>query len=196
MAVALLKNLGVDPAIVDALIKSYGNNLEGLEISKDERDLKLILKNVDESENQPHVFVIHNFFTGLPSANQETQPVSPIETYKCRDIIEFFDEPHGEGENIRINGTLLKLGEVLYVLLHALAEAAQTAELGWVYIQDLKDQGIIATDGYQPFSRLRHALGGYLIRKNPQDLIESNGRKQYRISVDPRNIHFIKRDKK
>jgi hypothetical protein len=35
---------------------------------------------------------------------------------------------------------------------------------------------------------LRSILAGYLLEKNPHDVIESNGRKQYRLAIDPVNV--------
>lgn len=195
MAVALLKNLGVDQMIIQALVKSYGKNLQGLEIAKDDNDLKLVVKNAGSPEQNTHILTISRFFS--ESANKVAEPESAYgyKSYKCRDRIEFLESDGSDAENVRINGAGLKLSDALYSLLFHLAETAMDSENGWVYIQDLKGKGIIPSDGYQPFSRLRTALAGYLLEKNPHDVIESNGRKQYRLSIDPANI-FIPEGKK
>jgi len=188
MAVALLKNLGVDQVIIQALVKSYGKDLQGLEIAKDDNDLKLVVKNAGSPERNTHILTISRFFSESASRIAEPDPVDGYKCYKCRDRLEFLESDGSDTENVRVNGAGLKLSDALYNLLFHLAETARDSENGWVYIQDLKEKGIIPSDGYQPFSRLRMALAGYLLEKNPHDVIESNGRKQYRLSVDPDNI--------
>lgn len=188
MAVALLKNLGVDQVIIQALVKSYGKDLQGLEIAKDDNDLKLVVKNAGGPERNTHILTISRFFSESTGRVVEPEPLYGYKSYKCRDRIEFLESDGSDAENVRINGTGLKLSDALYNLLHHLAEVAIESENGWVYIQDLKEQGIIPSDGYQPFSRLRSILAGYLLEKNPHDVIESNGRKQYRLAIDPANI--------
>jgi len=189
MDTALLRNLGVNEKIIQAIQKSYGDNLEDLEILQDKADLKLVLKRHQAPNNKAHVVTIHDFFEKKSfSQIAESEVEYHVEKYKCKDTIAFF--PHAlPGEpNVSINGDKLMLADALYKLLYHLGHEMKQTETGWVYIQDLQSNGIIHSDGYQPFSRLRSALGGYLLKKNPKDLIESNGRKQYRISINPKNI--------
>ena len=185
MAVALLRNLGVDQTIIEALVKSYGAELQGLEISKEDVDLKLIVKDPDKEERTSHVLTLSKFFgeRALKVAEE-----GAVYRRQCRDRFEFLTNDGSDKENLCVNGVGMKLSDSLYSLFLCLAHAVQDTENGWVYIQDLKEKGIIPSDGYQPFSRLRMALAGYLLEKNPHDVIESNGRKQYRLSVDPDNI--------
>ena len=95
---------------------------------------------------------------------------------------------------MKINGVKLHLSDALLKLLRHLSDNVAANKVGWAYVQDMKAAGIIPSDGYQPFSRLRSAIAGYLLKKNAKDLIEANGRKQYRLSVDPKRIKFPKED--
>lgn len=189
MDTALLKNLGVNERIIQAIQKSYGDSLEELEILQDKSDLKLVLKRSRLGDFKPHVVTIHDFFEKKSFAGvAEAEVEYNAEKYKCRDIFEFLPSSDLGGSNLCLNGAKIQLPEALYRLLYFLAQEMRKTQSGWVYIQDLQQAGVIRSDGYQPFSRLRSALAGYLVKKNPKDLIESNGHKQYRLSVDPKNI--------
>ena len=197
MDAALLKNLGVNERLIQAIQKSYGDNLEELEILQDRSDLKLVLKRSNAANNfKPHIVTIHDFFEKKSfSQVAEAEVEYHVERYKCRDVLCFFaDAQHGE-PNVSINGEKLIFGDALYKLLYFLADQMKQTQIGWVYIQDLQAAKIIHSDGYQPFSRLRGAIAGYLLKKNPKEFIESNGRKQYRLSVDPKNIAVVSRGK-
>ncbi len=197
MDTALLKNLGVNEQLIQAIQKSYGDNLEELEILQDKSDLKLVLRRTHEPDFKPHVVTIHDFFEKKSfSQVAEAEVEYCVEKYKCRDKICFFTgASHGE-PNVSINGEKLIFGDALYKLLYHLAEQMKQTQTGWVYIQDLQEVKIIRSDGYQPFSRLRGAVAGYLLKKNPKEFIEANGRKQYRLSVNPSNIEFISKESK
>lgn len=191
MNAELLRYLGVNDTIINAIQKSYGNELEDLEIKQDDSDLKLVLRKSGSAGFKPHVLTIQSFFKKKTYAQiKEAEIQYGVTKYNCRDTLEFIPEGISSGENLVINGAKLKLCDSLYRLLSYLAKELKRSEVGWVYIQDLKEDKIIPSDGYQPFSRLRSAIAGYLLDKNPKDFLESNGRKQYRLSVDPKNIIF------
>lgn len=191
MNAELLRYLGVNDAIIHAIQKSYGEELEDLEIKQDQDDLKLVLRKSGNVGFKPHVLTIQSFFEKKTYQQiKEAEIQYGVTRYNCRDALEFIPEGLSAGENLIINGAQLKLCDSLYRLLRYLAQELKRTEVGWVYIQDLKEDKIIPSDGYQPFSRLRSAIAGYLLDKNPKDFLESNGRKQYRLSVDPKNILF------
>ncbi len=191
MNAELLRYLGVNNTIINAIQKSYGEELEELEIQQDQSDLKLILRKTGPVGFKPHVLTIQSFFEKKTYAQiKEAEIQYGVTKYNCRDVLEFMPDGISSGENLVINGAKLKLCDSLYKLLSYLAKELKKTEVGWVYIQDLKEAKIIPSDGYQPFSRLRSAIAGYLLEKNPKDFLESNGRKQYRLSIDPKNIIF------
>lgn len=195
MDTALLRHLGVNETIVEALQKSYGEDLDELEISQDKSDLRLLLKRGDVQSCKPHVLTIHGFFNKKTfSQIAESEVEYHVEQYSCKDTIEFLPHSETAKENLKINGVGLHLSDALLKLLRYLAEKVAENKIGWVYVQDMKAAGIIPSDGYQPFSRLRSAIAGYLLKKNAKDLLEANGRKQYRLSLDPKRIKFPKKD--
>ncbi len=188
MDATLLRNLGVNEAIIQALQKSYGEDPE-LEIMQESYDLRLLLRRTDLRHSPPHVLTLPGFFR-RDTASKRIEPVSslPTERYSCNDALEFLSKSSAVRENLRINGIEIRLSDSLFNLLYYFARNAVRTKTGWIYIQDMKSDGVIPSDGYQSFSRLRSAVGGYLLKKNAKDFIEANGRKQYRLSVDPINI--------
>ncbi len=192
MGVSLLKNLGVDETIIQALCKSYGEKLEGLQITKDEGDLKLLVPCSKGPDHSPHVVTIERFFEKQSSAQMPGPDVkSSTEQYRCLDKITFLSDDNSGKCNVKINGHEVRLGDSSLQLLRYLARELKRTGNGWVYLQDLVAEEIMPSGGYQPFDRLRSAIAGYLLNKNPKDLIESNGRKQYRISTDPGNVEIL-----
>jgi len=192
MDATFLRNLGVNEAIIQALQKSYGDEYEELEIMLDKQDLKLLLKRNGHSNGKPQILTLPGFFKMHFLSHQiETDIVAAIH-YNCRDTLEFLSAHNSLKENLRINGTDMWLSDSLLRLLRYLAEKVIDTKSGWVYIQDMKTDGVIPSDGYQSFSRLRSAMAGYLLNRNGRDFIEANGRKQYRLSVDPKNIRLLK----
>ncbi len=189
MCVTLLRNLGVDETIIKALRKSYGENLEGLQIEKDDADLRLLLKSVNGAEKPPQVVTIHRFFQEDTSKRKDSVCEESSEgKYCCRDTIGFLPDDGSNKSNIRINGHEMRLSETSIQIMKYLAKDLKKTSVGWVYIQDLVKDGIVPTDNYYPFTRLRAALAGYLLEKNPKEFLQANGRKQYRISTDPKNV--------
>lgn len=195
MATDLLRHLGVDEAIVTALQKSYGKDFEELEILQDKSDLRLLLRQSAQNLKPHSILTIHGFF-GKKKVDQvaEAEAEYHVERYNCRDTIEFLPGSETVKENLKINGDGLHLGDALLRLLRYLADKVVETNGGWVYVQDMKAEGVIPSDGYQPFSRLRSSIAGYLLKKNPKDFIEANGKKQYRLSADPKNIRFPKEE--
>jgi hypothetical protein len=197
MAVSLLRNLGVDETIVQALRKSCGEELAGLQIEKDDEDLRLLVKCSEGSCKTPHVVTIQRFFEKKTFADAlEPDEGGSTSQYKCRDKITFLPDDNSGQCNVKINGHDMKLSAASFQLLLRLAQELKKGAGGWVFVQDMMEDEIIPSDGYQPFSRLRSALAGYLIDKNPKDFLECNGRKQYRISSNPDNITMLDEEKK
>ncbi len=104
--------------------------------------------------------------------------------------MEFLAESAKTKENLKINDIEMRLSDALLNLLRYLAQKIVDTKTGWVYIQDMRTDGVIPSDGYQSFSRLRNSMAGYLLKKNPNQFIEASGRKQYRLSIDPKNVKF------
>ncbi len=197
MSVVLLKNLGVKTAIIDALQKSYGPELEGLEIGMDKGDLKLFVRGSAEQGQQPGNLTIHHFFEDNDGLKiRKVHVESSAHHYNCHDTLKLLSDTGSGKANLKINGQEMKLSDSLWNLLRCLAIELKETNIGWVYVQDLREKGVIPSEGYQPFNRLRSAIAGYLLDKNPKDFIESNGRKQYRISADPANIEILEEAKK
>ncbi len=191
MNASLLRNLGVDEAIIQALQKSYGDDSGELEILKDGINLKLILKKQTSGKIKPQVMTLQNFFQKkLGSHVAETTEEYQVQKYNCQDTLEFLPNEGLGRVNFKINGEDVCLGDSLYKLLRYLAEKLKETPAGWVYVQDLKEKGIIPSDGYQPFSRLRGIVARYLLEKDPRKFIEANGQKQYRISTNPNNVRL------
>ncbi len=197
MTIAFLKNLGVDEIIIQALSKSYGENLDGLQVEKDDADLKLSVKDARNSGQAPEVMTIHRFFEKKAACQvAETPAEYATDRYNCRDTIVFLPNDNSGKGNVEINGHKIRMGDSSIQLLKYLAQELKKETGGWVFVQDLVEATIIPSDGYQPFSRLRNAIAGYLLNKNPMDFIEANGKKQYRISTDPGNVSIPKEVRK
>ncbi len=193
MDTTLLRNLGVNEAIIEALKKSYGEEYGELEIMQDKHDLRILFKRNGFENIRPQVLTLPGFFKkNMFSQKLESDMAFPMEHYNCNDILEFLPLTATAAENLRINGVGVRLSDSLLKLLRYLAQKIVDTETGWVYIQDMKSDGMIPSDGYQPLSRLRSAIAGYLLKKNAKDLIEANGRKQYRLSINPKHIKFSK----
>ena len=191
MDVTLLRNLGVNEAIIQALKKSFGEEHEALEILQDKQDLRLLLKRKGFQNIEPHILILPGFFKKNDFAHKsEVDNAQLIESYNCKDTLEFLAQSPKTKENLKINDIEMRLSDALLNLLRYLAKKTVDTKTGWVYIQDMKTDGVIPSDGYQSFSRLRSSMAGYLLKKNPNQLIEASGRKQYRLSIDPRNIKF------
>ncbi len=189
MCLTLLRNLGLDEIIVQALRKSYSENLEGIQIEKDNTDLRLLVKRIDGFEMSPQVVTIHRFFEkNVPNHADNMDQESATGRHNCQDTLDIFPDDGPSKGNIRINGYEMRLSEISFQLLKYLAKEIKRTTGGCVYIQDLVKEGVIPSSHYYHFARLRNAIGGYLLEKNPKDFIESNGRKRYRISMDPMNI--------
>ncbi len=197
MEVSLLKNLGVDEKIIQALQKTYGKDLKKVQFEKEYDDLKLFVKGRKDPVFLPSVLTIRHFFEEKTCSQVSESVVKyAAEHYYCRDTITFLPDDNSGRGNVRINGHEIRLGEAMFQLMMHLARGLKNTQGGWVYVQDLVDAGIIPSLGYQPFNRLRSALAGYLLDKNPKVFIESNGRKQYRISTDPSNVEILDEAKK
>lgn len=191
MNTSLLRNLGVNEAIIIALEKSYGDDSQSnLEIMQEQLDLKLLIKQGKSIDGKCDVVSLPGFFKKNTLKNLKADAVPAEARYNCNDVLEFLPESASMKENLRINGVDLRLSDALIKLLRFLAKKTVESKTGWVYIQDLMAEEIIPSDGYQSFSRLRGVIGGYLLKKNPRDLIEANGKKQYRLSVAPNHIKF------
>lgn len=195
---SLLRNLGVNEAIIQALQKSCGEEERELELLQDKDDLRLLLKSNRSFERGKHpcLTLVGFFEKNNPPKRSDRHASSPAEEYQCEDAFEFLPGDDPLKDNLIINDVNLRLCESLLKPLRYLAQKMVDTKTGWVYIQDMKSEGIIPQEGYQSFSRLRSALAGYLIKKNGKNLIEANGRKQYRLSIDPRNIKFPKAESK
>ena len=199
MSMSLLKNLGVDEAIIHALRKCCGEDLNGLEIEKDDGDLKLLVQCSKGPHHSPHAFTINGFFEKrirTSGTHAGTSVKLPTEYYNCHDTIEFLPDNNSGKGNVKINGSEMRMGNSMLKLLRYLAEELKKKNGGWVFVQDLVEAEIIRSEGYQPFERLRGAIAGYLLDKNPKDFIEANGRKQYRISTDPDKVLLLDEVKK
>lgn len=190
MDTALLKHLGVHEKIVQALEKSSGEKIEELEIEQSVSGLKLILRYRLESGIKTHIITLNHPEEKKALISAETPQedyAAGTGAYRCGDRILFL-EPDRAGVNLILNGHKLRLSDSLFRLLLYLAHEMKKTGKGWVSIQDLREGRLIPSDGYQPFSRLRGVVAGYLIKKNPRDFLEANGCKQYRISVPPAHI--------
>ncbi len=198
MDTALLKHLGVDERILQALEKSWGGQFEEVEIEQGASGLRLILRSRQDAGFKTQIITLN--------AHQEKQVLGTAEPqaeyaagnpalYRCRDEIDFFPEAEAGKPNLQLNGEPLRMSDSLFRLLHYLAREMKINKPGWVSIQDLRAARVIPSDGYQIFSRLRGVAAGYLLEKNPRDFLEANGIKQYRLSVPPGNIRFFKEGK-
>lgn len=198
MDTALLKHLGVDARILMALEKSWGSQLEEVEIEQGDSGLRLILRARQESGFKTQIITLN--------AQQEKQSLGTAESEayynavrqsgcRCRDTIDFFPAAEPGEANVRLNGQRFRMSDSLFRLLHCLGLEMKRSKPGWISIQDLRAARVIPSEGYQIFSRLRSVVAGYLLEKNPREFLEANGVKQYRLSVPPGNIRFFKEGK-
>jgi len=196
MDTALLKHLGVHERIVRALEKSSGGKYEELEIEQGNACLRLILRYRHSAGLKTHIITLNDLLDTEPSCLTTAEPQAEYaaapDTYRCQDRLLFL-APQTEtgGSNLSLNGQKIKLSDSLFRLLHYLAGEMKKTGIGWVSIQDLRTARLIPSDGYQPFSRLRSVVAGYLLKKNARDFLESNGCKEYRLSIPPRNIILL-----
>jgi hypothetical protein len=191
MDAILLRYLGVDEAIIQALKHSYGERCAELEIMQEKQDLKLLFKRNHIQNLKPHIVTIPGYFITNSFCQKASSLVSAVH-YNCSDTLVFLPESTQTKENITINGVGLCLSDTPLKLLRHLAKKTVDTKTGWVYIQDMRAAGVISSDGYQAFSRLRSAVATYLLKKNAEDFIEANGKKQYRLAIDPKHIKFLK----
>ncbi len=107
--------------------------------------------------------------------------------YKCYDKIRIPDqEPNYRTYTIFVNDKSVRLGESLFKLLLRFIKELKKCQGGWVSVYDLYDEHLINDpEKYHKYSDLRKVLEGSSISGNGKDLIESDGSKNYRLSVHP-----------
>jgi len=112
--------------------------------------------------------------------------------YLCYDKIRIPDqEPKNRTYTMYVNEKPVKLGESLYRLLVRLAAELKKGNGGWVNVYTLYGDKIITDpEKYHIYSDLRSKLEGCLLKGNAKDLIESDGSKNYRLSVHQDLIRF------
>jgi len=107
--------------------------------------------------------------------------------YLCYDKISIPDqEPKNRTYTAYVNEKQVHLGESLYRLLIRFAVELKKGNGGWVNVYTLYEERIISDpEKYHIYSDLRSKLEGCLLKGNAKDLIESDGSKNYRLSVHP-----------
>ena len=139
MDTTLLRNLGVDEAIIQALQKSYGEGFDELEIMQDKQDLRLLLKRNGFQNTRPQILTLPGFFKKNSfSKKMEADIALPPECYNCSDTLEFMPESSTAKDNLKINGVGVRLSDSLLKLLRYLAQKIVDTKTGWVYNQDMR----------------------------------------------------------
>jgi hypothetical protein len=107
--------------------------------------------------------------------------------YKCYDKISIPDqEPKNRSCTIYVNDKPVRLGERLYKLLCRFAVELKIGHGGWINTWTLHEEKLITNpDRYHKYSELRNKLEAKMMVGTGEDLIESDGSKQYRLSVHP-----------
>ena len=116
--------------------------------------------------------------------------------YLCYDKVTIPVIAPGQRSNVIVlNGNEVKLGDTGFLLFMRFVLELKRSKSGWVYTQDLETEGIITDSSkYQIYNHLRAALKGSLLNKDVSDFIESNSRKQYRISTHPDFVSYNRKD--
>jgi len=107
--------------------------------------------------------------------------------YLCYDKIRIpAQEPKNRTYTICVNEKSVQLGESLYKLLVRFDVELKKGNGGWVNVYTLYEEKIITDpERYHIYSELRTKLEGCLLKGNAKDLIESDGSKNYRLSIHP-----------
>jgi hypothetical protein len=115
--------------------------------------------------------------------------------YLCYDKIHIRGmTPKKRSNLIVINGTVTSLGDSLFRLFLRLVLELKKKNGGWIDRYTMESEGIVPdAESFQPYSNLRDKIRGGLIEMDGLRFIESDGSKNYRLSIHP---DFITYDKK
>jgi len=115
--------------------------------------------------------------------------------YLCKDKIHLLGITPGYHSNlILVNGSEIKIGDSLVLLLLRLVRGLKQKSDGWVSIYTLYNEHIISdSNRHQIYSNLRSAIKGHLIENDGKKFVESDGSKNYRISTHPDFVTYDKR---
>jgi len=114
----------------------------------------------------------------FPTERTSTVQTSPV-------TLEVVGEQTNKRSSIRVSGTSYQLADRNFELLMRLAVGRKTNADGWVNLSDLN---LPINGETQAISRLREKLPP--INDSSFNWIENNGRKQYRIALEPDFIRF------
>jgi len=130
-----------------------------------------------------------------PALTSQQREDYELHGYKCEDRLHIPGiSPMKKQNLILLNGHEIKLGDTLFALLMRFVVELKNGKGGWVSVSDLIDGGYINDyEHRQPYSNLRTALKGCLHQGDGQKFIESDGSKNYRLSIHP---DFVTYDKK
>ncbi|MDD3052192.1 MAG: hypothetical protein PHR06_13745 [Candidatus Cloacimonetes bacterium] len=110
MNTLLLKNLGVNKRIVDALDKSYAGHSQCLEILQDNTDLKLQILRNDDSLTQPWIIKLERFFDTATIEQISKKGINRSKIkYNCDDKVELLPNTGCRTANVIINGLELRV---------------------------------------------------------------------------------------
>ncbi len=113
--------------------------------------------------------------------------------YQCYDKIDIPGTiPMGRSNFIMVNENKVRIGDSLFILLLRFVVELKKNAGGWVNVQDFKSEGIITSNGYQAYGRLRTALVGSLTDRDGQRFIQNDKARNYRISTHPDFITYNK----
>ena len=133
--------------------------------------------------------------TALPELSVRQSADYKKHDYQCYDKIHIpGNVPLKRSNVIVINDGEIKIGDALFELFLRLVLELKKKRGGWLSIQILKSEGIVAVNAsYQIFSNLRTALQGATSDKDGQRFIQSDGSKNYRLSLHPDLVTYNKR---
>ena len=93
---------------------------------------------------------------------------------------------HRRSTLLIVNGNEITVEDSLFILLLRLVVELIKGEGGWVNRRALASEGIVGDpERFQPYSRLRRLLEGYLLDRDGRKFIENDSAKSYRISTHP-----------
>lgn len=114
--------------------------------------------------------------------------------YKCRDEIYIpGTHPKKRQNTIYVNGREAKISDRAFILLIRLVQELKSDPEGWILTNTLDEEGIIPnTSDYQPYLDLKKPITALLLKENPDEFLENDGSKHYRISTHPDFITYDK----
>lgn len=158
-----------------------------LKLENFELPIEQFLSRLSKEQGEPQIV--------LPELSQKQRADYKKHEYQCYDRIHIPGTvPLRRSNVIVVNGSETNIGDAPFALLARLVLELKKKKGGWVNTINLRSEHLITEDGtYQSFGNLRHAVKGVTQDKQGQKLIQSDGSKNYRLSVHPDLVTYDKK---